>query len=103
MTKSEPRRRLRIGIKGKIWVAIMAIVIAVIASIWILQDLFLRDYTARIKREEFARLLQTVNQTVTEKGFVLSVGTLHDLVGKNNLCIRLRDTNTIELNIEGLP
>lgn len=95
--------RPRISLKMKIWLAIMTMVIAVIAFIWIFQVVFLEDYYVRLKRNDFEKVTEMVLTAFEKGGLRDSQDDLLQIARDNTLCIDISASDGTELiTYEGL-
>ena len=65
-------KKIRLPILLKIWLAIMAIVVAVLVLVWGFQVVFLEQYYVGLKRNELASLSNDVAAAINENGVLLS-------------------------------
>lgn len=100
MTRS---KKFRVGITGKIWLAIMLTAVAVIAAIWILQVASMKDYYTRTRRESFSGLLSSIATSVDDKGVVLAQEDLTMLAARSHLCIIIAREDGNALQVAGIP
>lgn len=88
MTKN---KRPRMSIRFKIWFGIAGTVIAAVATIWLLQVVYLEDYYLRNKQTEFQGIVQTVTDMIDSQGIISSKDALYDLASQHMLCIEISD------------
>lgn len=80
-------RKIRISIRTKIWLAIMAIALTVIAAIWVFEVIFLEDYYIQIKKGDFEKIVTQVTASLEKEGVIGSKDTLYQIAKENTLCI----------------
>ncbi|MFZ2537843.1 MAG: HAMP domain-containing sensor histidine kinase [Oscillospiraceae bacterium] len=85
-------KKPRVSIKTKIWFAIIGTVVAVIATIWILQTFYLEGYYLKKKQTEFSSVVNSVVKSITDKGVIGSQEELYTLASKYILCIDIADS-----------
>lgn len=91
------------SIKFKIWFAIAATAIATIGAVWLLQVVFLEDYYIKLKKDEFADIVNTAVTAINSEGIINSGETLYDLAAQFVLCIEMSDGNGMPIvKYEGL-
>ena len=96
-------KKPRISIKVKIWLAIIAIVMAVIAALWILQVVFLQTNYLKAKAKNLEEQTRLIAQTVNEKGILNSADFLKKAAWENMLCIDFSNPSGFDLvTVEGL-
>ena len=95
-------KKIRLPILLKIWLAIMAIVVAVLVLVWGFQVVFLEQYYVGLKRNELASLSNDVAAAINENGVLLSQNKMMELAGNNRLCIEVVMDNDRVLTVEGL-
>lgn len=95
-------KKIRLPILLKIWLAIMAIVVAVLVLVWGVQVVFLEQYYVGLKRNELASLSNDVAAAINENGVLLSQNKMMELAGNNRLCIEVVMDNDRVLTVEGL-
>lgn len=79
--------KLRLGIKSKIWLAIIGTVVVIIATILVLQKFYLEDYYLNKKKTEFTGVVNSVVEAIDEQGIYDSQNELYNLASKYILCI----------------
>lgn len=98
------RKAIRIGIKQKIWLAIMATVIVLIAALWLLQVVFFEDYYVRKKSEQISRQANNLATAIMGAKHLEDVGDLIlEISNTNNYCIDVSNENGVPfVRCEGL-
>ncbi|MEG2429560.1 MAG: histidine kinase dimerization/phospho-acceptor domain-containing protein, partial [Oscillospiraceae bacterium] len=98
------KRLIKISIKHKIWLAIMATVIVIIGALWLLQVVFFEDYYLKKKGEQLTAQTAILANEIKKSDQLEAVGDLIlKISNTNNYCVDVSNENGVPfVRCEGL-